>query len=556
MLQVSNLSKRYADNLIFHKVNFVLNAGERMGLVGPNGCGKSTLLRILVGAETADTGSVQFTVSNVRPGYLPQALEYDPQATIHDVLSEPGLLDEHRLAARVEDLAQRLAHCAAQELADVERDYAAAVEQLAQVFVALPEHVVERVLAGLGLDRVDHSLPVRRLSGGQKTRLGLARILLQNPPLLLLDEPTNHLDISALEWLEKYLSQYQGAMLIVSHDRTFLDRTVTQILDLDPLTHLAQVYPGNYTDYARAKEREREKHRQAYDEQQEWINKLESTIRGLKGHARKIEQETIAFYPRKRAKKVARQAVVQQKRIERLLESEDRVEKPQLTWTMKLEFVNTPSSGQDVLLLEDVAKAFGERVLFAAVNLILKRGERIALVGPNGCGKTTLLRMIMGEEPATAGHVQVGANVHMGYFSQEQENLDWALTPLEIVRRAGSLTETEARSFLHFFLFAGDDVFVPVGSLSFGERARLALGVLVLRGCNLLLLDEPINHLDIPSRESFERALAAYEGTVIAVVHDRYFIEHFGTGVWAIEQQTIRRYVDLEDLRRGSTREL
>jgi ATP-binding cassette subfamily F protein 3 len=253
---------------------------------------------------------------------------------------------------------------------------------------------------------------------------------------------------------------------------------------------------------------------------------------------------------------VARQAVVQQRRIERLLESEERIERPQLTWKMKLEFVNTLPSGQDVLLLEGLGKRYGEHVLFENADLILRKEERIALVGPNGSGKTTLLRMIMGKEPATVGRVQLGANVRVGYFSQEQENLDWTLTPLETVRKASALTETEARSFLHFFLFAGDDVFVPVGSLSYGERARLALGVLVLRGCNLLLLDEPINHLDIPSRENFERALATYEGTVMAVVHDRYFIEHFSTGVWAIEQQTIRRYVDLGDLRRGSTREL
>jgi len=556
MLKASNLSKRYADNLIFHKVNLTLNSGERVGLVGPNGCGKSTLLRILTGEETPDTGSVHFTMPNVRLGYLPQALAYDPDAAIQDVLAGMETTDEPYLAARVEELAQRLAHGAEEERVTVEHEYAGAVERLAQASNALPAHIIERVLAGLGLDHVDRSTPVCWLSGGQKTRLGLAKILLQNPSLLLLDEPTNHLDIVALEWLEGYLRQYQGAMLIVSHDRTFLDGTVTQILELDPLTHMAQVYPGNYTAYAQSKERERAKHRQAYNEQQEWINRMESTVRGLKGHARKIEHETIAFYPRKRAKKVARQAVVQQKRIERLLESEERIERPQLTWKMKLEFVNTLPSGQDVLLLEGLGKRYGEHVLFENADLILRKEERIALVGPNGSGKTTLLRMIMGKEPATVGRVQLGANVRVGYFSQEQENLDWTLTPLETVRKASALTETEARSFLHFFLFAGDDVFVPVGSLSYGERARLALGVLVLRGCNLLLLDEPINHLDIPSRENFERALATYEGTVMAVVHDRYFIEHFSTGVWAIEQQTIRRYVDLGDLRRGSTREL
>jgi len=337
----------------------------------------------------------------------------------------------------------------------------------------------------------------------------------------------------------------------VSHDRTFLDNTVTRILEMDAQTHTFKAYPGNYAAYVRAKEREHEKHRQAYHEQQERIARLESAVRKLKGHARKIEGETIHYHYRKIAKKVARQAVVRQRRIERMLESEDHVEKPRQTWQMRLEFVNTPTSGQDVVVLKGLSKGFGQQVLFREVDLVLRRGQRIALVGPNGCGKTTLLRVIAGQEPPTAGKARLGANVRIGHLAQEQESLDWALTPLETVRRAAPLSETEARSFLHYFLFGGDDVFVPVGSLSYGERARLALGVLVLEGCNLLLLDEPINQLDIPSRESFERALATYEGTVLVVVHDRYFIQRFATGIWAIEEGTIRGYVDLEDMRRG-----
>jgi ATP-binding cassette, subfamily F, member 3 len=552
MYQVSNLSKHYADNLIFEKVNFVVNAGDRLGLVGPNGCGKTTLLRILAGEEEPDEGSVHWTAPNVSLGYLPQALTYADEATVRDVLGDATEMNEDALADQLQQLAERLAHAPEADHVGLERAYATIMERLSQATAALPEYLVERILAGLGLDDVHPATLVRILSGGQKTRLGLARLLLQNPPLLLLDEPTNHLDISALEWLEDYLRQYKGAMLIVSHDRTFLDRTVTRILELDPLTHTLKAYEGNYTDYVQTKEREREKHWQAYKEQQERIGRLEDAVNDLKGQARKVEKETVAFYYRKIAKKVARQAVVRQKRLERLIESEDYVEKPSLTWKMKLEFVNTPPSGQDVLTLEGLGKRFGEHVLFEGVNLILKKGERIALVGPNGAGKTTLLRMIIAQEPANSGTLQLGANVHVGYFSQEQENLDWDATPFETVRRAAALTETEARTFLHYFLFAGDDVFVRVGSLSFGERARLALGVLVLRGCNLLLLDEPINHLDIPSRENFERALVSYEGTVLAVVHDRYFIERYATGIWAIQQRTMRRYIDLADLRRGS----
>ena len=536
MLQASNLSKHYADNLIFEKVSFVINAGDRLGLVGPNGCGKTTLLRILIGLEKPDTGSIRHTAPGVRLGYLPQALTYEEGALVQDVLANPSEPDAAYPDARLGD--------------------GLLAEQLDWASDSLPDHRFQRVLAGLGLCEMSLDTPVRILSGGQRTRLGLARLLLQDPSLLLLDKPTNHLDISALEWLESYLREYKGGMLIVSHDRTFLDRTVTRILELSPQTHTLKSHEGNYTEYARAKEREEQKYWQAYKEQQERIAQLESAVRALKGQARKIEGETIDFYYKKRARKVARQAIVQQRRIERLIESEDHLEKPELAWKMKLEFINTPPSGQDVLIVQGLGKRFGEHCLFEDADLTLRRGERIVLLGPNGSGKTTLLRIITGQEPPTEGSVQRGANVRIGYSSQEQETLDWGLTPLETIRRTAPLTETEARSFLHFFLFSGDDVFVPVGSLSYGERARLALGALVLQGCNLLLLDEPINHLDIPSRERFERALATYEGTILSVVHDRYFVQRFATGIWAIENRSIHRYVDLDDLHRGATHQL
>ena len=577
MLQASDLSKRYGDSLIFDKVSFTINAGDRVGLVGANGCGKTALLRVLIGEETPDTGSVRCTVPRARMGYLPQALTYDEDVSVGDILRRPrelavpeeGERPEARgedywasrvaeLASLMERLAGRLAGCEGARLAPLEEysaleeEYAAAIERLGHAAARLPDHVVERVLAGLGLADATPSTPVRILSGGQKTLLSLARILLDNPPLLLLDEPTNHLDIRAMEWIEEYLSQYAGAMLIVSHDRTFLDHTVRRILEMDLQTHAMREYAGDYSDYVQAKEREREKHVQAYKEQQERISKLKKAIRQFKGHAGKIERETIHYHYRKIAKKIARQGIVRQRRLERLLESEERIEKPRLTWQIKLEFVNTPSSGQDVLILEGLSKRFGERLLFEDVSLVLRRGERIALIGPNGSGKTTLLRIVVGEEKATSGSVRLGANVRVGYLSQEQESLDWALTPLETVRRTAPLSDTEARNYLHYFLFAGDDVFVPVHSLSYGERARLALGVLVLEGCNLLLLDEPINHLDIPSRENFERALIPYEGTVLAVVHDRYFIKRFATGIWSIERGMVRRYIDMNDVHKRS----
>ena len=393
----------------------------------------------------------------------------------------------------------------------------------------------DAVLDGLDLRGLDQDTPVDILSGGQKTRLGLARLLLSNPDLLLLDEPTNHLDIDALEWLEDFLQGFHGAVLIVSHDRTFLDRTVSAILELDALTHTVTAYPGTYSDYVEAKEREQEKHWAAYKDQQAWIAHLEGTIAAKKGYAHSIEQGTIDFAPRKIAKRIARKAVIQQRRLERLLDSEERIDKPGRTWQMKLEFVDTPPSGRDVLHLEGVSMGFDGHALFRDVNLTLRAGERIALIGPNGSGKTTLARLIRGELEPLAGRVRLGAGVKLGYYAQEQEDLDPDSTPYEAIRAVAPLSQTEARSFLHYFLFSGDDVFLPVGSLSFGERARLVLARLVAQGCNFLLLDEPINHLDIPSRSRFEQAMTAFEGTVLAIVHDRYFIERFATGLWAIE---------------------
>ena len=550
MLQVSNLSKTYGDDVILEDVSFVVNPGERVGLVGPNGCGKTTLLRIIVGQEQPDRGSVRFSPADVTVGYLAQALEFEPGATVGDVMRQAveGL---HEAERQVEALAQQMAIAQGDELASLMDEYADALARFEAAGGYGVSHEVDAILAGLGLDAVDQATPVTILSGGQKTRLGLACLLQIRPQLLLLDEPTNHLDIEALEWLESFLADYDGAVIVVSHDRTFLDRTVHTILELDPLTRAVTAYPGNYSDYWQAKEREWEKQWAAYKDQQERIGRMEADIRGLATHARRIERGTTHFHYRKIAKGLARRAMVQKRRLERLLESEERVEKPRLTWQMKLAFSDTPVSGKDVLLLEDLTMGYDGQPLFADVNLTLRRGERVVLVGPNGSGKTTLLRGIVGQVTPLAGRIRLGANVRVGHYSQEQEGLDERSNAFEEIRRVAPMGETEARGFLHYFLFKGDDVFVPVGSLSFGERARLALAKLVAAGCNLLLLDEPINHLDIPSRERFEQGLAAFEGTVLAVVHDRYFMERFATGLWSVEGGTIRCYIDLEDLRRG-----
>ena len=556
MLQVSNLSKSFGDNLVFEKVSFTLNRGERVGLVGPNGCGKTTLLKIILGEIQPDTGSAWLSPANVRVGYLAQALAYEPGQTVAQSIKS-GIAGLIEAEARIEALSAQMATASASQLGHLLAEYDPALDAFERLGGYAIEARTDAVLQGLDLCDLQQDTPVEILSGGQKTRLGLARLLISRPDLLLLDEPTNHLDLEALDWLEDFLRRFEGAVLIVSHDRTFLDHTVGTILEMEPLTHTVTPYPGTYSDYVAAKERERQKHWTAYKDQQETIARLEGTLAARKDYARSIEVGTIDFAPRKIAKGIARRAVVQQRRLQRLLDSEERIDRPQRTWQMKLQFdelADTPSSGRDVLYLEELTMGFGVRVLFRDANLTLRAGERIALVGPNGSGKTTLARLIRGELAPRSGRVRLGAGVKLGYYAQEQEDLDPASTPYETVRAVAAMGETEVRSFLHYFLFSGDEVYAPVGSLSFGERARLILARLVAQGCNFLLLDEPVNHLDIPSRNRFEQAMTAFRGTVLAIVHDRYFIEGFATSLWAIEGNSIRAYGSLEDMRRARKR--
>jgi ATP-binding cassette subfamily F protein 3 len=554
VLQVSNVTKSFGDNLIFEDVSFVVNPGDRVGLIGPNGCGKTTLLRIVLGEIQPDAGRVRLSPPDLRVGYQAQALAYEPGQTVGRVIlgGIAGLAEaEHRM----ESVTARIATAREAELGPLLAEYDRALEAFERLGGYRIQSRMGAVLSGLDLEDLDLDVPVDLLSGGQKTRLGLARLLLSRSRLLLLDEPTNHLDIEALDWLEGFLREFEGAALVVSHDRSFLNNAVDTILELDPSSCSLAEYPGTYRDYVEAKEQERQKQWAAYKDQQEFIARLQSTIAEKKGYARSIELGTIDFGPRKIAKGIARRAVVQQRRLQRILDSEKRIDKPDRSWQMKLEFVHTPSSGRDVLQMDGVTMGFGEQVLFRDVTLALRAGERIALVGANGSGKTTLARLILGELEPWAGRVHLGTGVKIGYYAQEQENLDPDSTPYETIRAVASMNQTEIRSFLHYFLFGGEEVFVPVGSLSLGERARLVLARLVAQGCNFLLLDEPINHLDIPSRTRFEEAMAAFKGTVLAIVHDRYFIERFATGLWALKDGTIRTYIDREDMQRHQGRE-
>jgi ATP-binding cassette subfamily F protein 3 len=550
MLQLSNICKRYGDTTVLENVSFVVNPGDRLGLVGPNGCGKTTLLRIIAGEERPDGGSVRFSPSELRVGYLRQGQGYAEMATLADFLR----LDDRALeaaAARVEQLASALATAKDAQQTRLAEAYDGALAELEALTKGqTPLHEAQAVLAGLGLGHVPLDTVAATLSGGQKTRLGLTRVLLDNPQLLLLDEPTNHLDIEALEWLEAWLQSYRGAALLVSHDRMFLEHTVDTIIDLDPESHTVGVYPGSFESYVEAKVREREKQWSAYKEQQEYVARLRASIGQLSTYASSIERGTVDFSIRKIAKGIARQAVVQRRRLERELEQE-RVEKPTRSWQMRLAFENAPESGRDVLILKDVAIGYEGTPLVQWIDQVLRAGERVAMIGPNGAGKTTLLRVIAGHLAPLAGEVRLGAGVKLGYYAQEQETLEPESTPFETISRVAAMSETDTRAFLHYFLFTGDQVFLPVKTLSYGERARLVLARLVATGCNFLLLDEPINHLDIPSRAKFEQAMQAFEGTVLAVVHDRYFIQGFATRIWAIGDRALRSYVDLDQAQRA-----
>jgi ATP-binding cassette, subfamily F, member 3 len=548
MLTVSRVSKHYADEEILREISFSLNPGERVGLVGVNGSGKTTLLKIILGQESADEGSVS-VAPEVRVGYLAQGLNAAPEATVQDLLDE-AVGDLAGAEAEVERLAAALAE--APGAAQIERAYEAALTHLQWVSQQADEGAGLATLKNLGLADVPHTWPVARLSGGQKTRLALALVLLARPQLLLLDEPTNHLDLDMLLWLENWLAVFRGAALIVSHDRAFLDGAVTTILDLDAETHRLTAYPGNYSDYVEAKLNEREQQWGAWRDQESEIRRMKQDITRTKNQSLKVELSTTPRQPgvRRIAKKVARKALAREKKLDRYLESDDRVDKPKQGWQVKLEFDAASASGRDVLMLENLTIGYNQPLL-EGLNLVLRFGERVALIGANGSGKTTLVRTAMGQLPPLAGRARLGASVVPGYFAQEQELLRPELNALTTLQQVSTQSDTELRNFLHYFLFSGDDVFTPVAKLSYGERARLALAALVARGCNFLVLDEPINHLDIPSRARFEQALTAFEGTSLVIAHDRYFIERFATHIWKVEDGTVHDYVDLEAALRG-----
>ena len=551
MLTAHHIHKTYGIQAILQDISFSISQRERIGLIGPNGCGKTTLMRILAGIEQPDSGIITSTHPNLRIGYLAQGMDFAPEQTIQSAFySDP--VSQTELETEIASLSSALS--ANPNDATLQTQYDSTLYQLS-TFGNEPS----AILGSLGLADIPQDTPVEHLSGGQKTRLMLSRVLLGEPHLLLLDEPTNHLDVEMLEWLESWLTSFQGAALIVSHDRVFLDNTVTSILELDAAKHQIKSYPGNYSNYLEQKETERERQLNLYKDQQDEIRRMKADIARTKAQAASTERAASSIriggpdykikgfksYQQGIAKKVAKKAKSRERKLERFLESDELIERPGASWQMKLDFGVPPHQSRDVLIAENLSIGYlSNSPLLENLDLMIHAGKRIVLTGPNGIGKTTLVRTIAGKLRPLAGNLKLGKTVKLGYMSQEQELLNPNFNALQTIQNAAPLNETEARNLLHYFLFKGDAALRLTSDLSFGERARLQLGVLIARGCTFLVLDEPINHLDIPSRMRFEEALSNFKGTILAVVHDRYFIERFASEVWNVKDGKIdKRYL-------------
>lgn len=548
MLKVSNLSKRFPDGPVLDRVSFILNRGEKAGLIGPNGSGKSTLLRLLAGELRPDGGSIALGPGD-RVGHLAQGAEVEPGRTVAEALrgANPALLAARDgLEAATAALATPGLGAAAGD--DALAAYSRAVERFEALGGYEIEARAEAIADGLGLRAIPRDRPVASLSGGQKTRLALARLLLSEPTILLLDEPTNYLDLPALLWLERFVAASPCAAVIVSHDRRLLDRTVGGILELEAEAHTLARYPGGYSDWAEAKHRERAKHEAAYQDQVERVAAFERQIGALKGKAARTEGSTIHFHYRKIAKKVARRAKAQERRLERYLADEERLERPEGAKRLYLEDLaeGTLTDRRLAVAARGLRVAYGAGAILDGVDLDIHGGDRIALVGPNGSGKSTLLRALAGRLPEGAsagGNVRLGDDVHPGYLPQEHgaDPVAGARTVLESFRAEVTGREDESRAFLDKFLLSGEAVHRRVDQLSWGERAKLALATLVAGGANLLLLDEPTSHLDPAALEQIEAALAGYPGPLVVASHDRHFLDAIGvTDVLLVEGGRLR----------------
>ena len=511
LFRLSEVHKSYGVQDVLRGASLQVNAGEHVGLVGRNGAGKSTIFRLVRGDETADRGDV-VRARGVRLGLLDQHVHFTPGSTVHEsALAAFGRLQqiehemhelEHRMAEAGDDLEKVL-----ERYSDLQHEFEheGGFEYAARA---------EAILQGLGFDREMWSLETEKLSGGQQNRLGLACLLLAAPDVLLLDEPTNHLDVNAVEWLEEFLQDYSAAFVIISHDRYFLDQSCRRIIELE--NGRASNYTGNYSDYLVEREERREAQQRAYDNQRQLIAKTEEFIR------------------RNIAGQKTKQAKSRRKMLEKL-ERLDAVPHEQSSGDFRLQAIER--TGNHVLTVNELSIGYPDKLLARDISFILRRGECLGLIGPNGSGKTTFLKTILHKIAPLAGEIRWGTKVQIGYYAQQLDDLDDRNEIIMELRRVApsSATAGELRSFLAKFLFTGDDVYKHVRDLSGGEKGRLALAKLIYSRVNVLVLDEPTNHLDIPSREALEEALGAYEGTIITISHDRYFLDRVATQILALD---------------------
>lgn len=537
VVSAKDLTKAYGTDVILDKVSFHINKGDRVGIIGINGAGKTTLLRMLTGELPYEEGTA-FISRDLQIGYLKQDAGFDSDKT---VIEEVNAIFEHfpEMEERMTELLQeteRLAQTGRPE--DIAKsqtlleEYDAIHERYNYMGGYSYQSEIKGVLASMAFGEETYNKKISTLSGGEKTRLALAVLLLEKPDILFLDEPTNHLDIGTLKWLEQYLKGYRGTMVIVSHDRYFLDETVTRIFEVE--NKKLNIYEGNYSFYAAERRNRREAELRRYEKQHKEIQRQEEMIRRFK------ERGT---------EKLAKRAASREKRLA-AIETIDRPDGNHAK--MKITFNQNFQSGKDVLLAEDLSKSFGygqNKVhLFSGVGLDIKRGERICIVGDNGTGKTTLLRMLMGDLSPGAGRIRIGHNVQFGYYDQGQLLLNPENDVIGELQDAYHLySEGELRNILGRFLFRGEDVFLKVGDLSGGEKARLSLLKLMLSGANTLLLDEPTNHLDIESKEVFEEALLEFPGTSIIVSHDRYFLNRIPTRIMELTENGLVNYLGKYD---------
>ncbi len=533
ILSANKLTKAYGTDVVLEDASFAVNAGEKIGIIGRNGAGKTTLLNILSGEWEATEGEF-FVSKDARIGYLKQRDNFFRSDTLIKSIDDI-FKDIHEVEKELEQVTEEIENMSRKGLTP-SHEMLEELDNLHIKYEALGGYTykseITGVLTSMAFTKDDYDKKISELSGGERTRLALAALLLEKPDILLLDEPTNHLDIDTLRWLEQYLAAYKGTVLIVSHDRYFLDKVVNRIFEVEHL-HLYS-YNGNYSRYAEQKRLRRESELKAYNNQQREIRRQEDMIRIMMEH----NTEHLV----KRA----------QSRVKRLAMI-DRLEKPEgEDAKMKFRFKQDFKSGNDVVIAEDLGKTLYDRApfrhLFSHVNFDIKRGEKICIVGPNGVGKTTLLRMLMGELKPTEGRFKLGTNVAFGYYDQGQQLLHDDLNVIEELRDSYHLyNDTELRSILGRFLFRGEDVFLNVGSLSGGEKARLTLVKLMMSGANTLILDEPTNHMDIESKEVFEEALAEFEGTAIIVSHDRYFLQRIPTRILELTPDGMVEYLGKYD---------